>query len=165
MSDITAEVDRIVDRWGRKPDLLIEVLHDVQEKFSYLPQQALERVSELLDVPAPSVFHAATFYNAFSVTPRGKHCIGVCMGTPCHVRGAPHVLQAIERHLGIKEGETDKEGRFTLLTTGCVGTCGLAPVVVVDEEMYGDVTQAKVPKILKPYEEEPLETEKEKEAV
>jgi NADH:ubiquinone oxidoreductase subunit E len=165
MCNISVEVEKIVDQWGRKGDLLVEILHDVQAKFNYLPQEALEKVSELLEVPAPQVYYAATFYNAFSVKPRGKHCIGVCMGTPCHVRGAPLVLQALERHLGIKEGETDEEGRFTLLTTGCVGTCGIAPVVCVDDEMYGNVTQANVPKMLKPYEEEPLESEPKHEEV
>ena len=109
-------------------------------------------VSQKLEIPLARIFGIATFYKGFSLTPRGEHCIGVCMGTPCHAKGAPLLVEAIERRLGIKEGETTKDLKFTLETTGCVGTCGIAPVIVIDGEMYGNVTAAQILKILKRYE-------------
>jgi NADH:ubiquinone oxidoreductase subunit E len=111
-------------------------------------------ISRRTGVPASKIFSVATFYNAFSLRPRGRHCVGVCMGTPCHVKGAPAILGALERALGIKNGQTDENLNFTLTTTGCVGTCGIAPVVVIDDEMYGNVKQAQIPRILKRYREE-----------
>ncbi len=147
-------VDEIIDKWEARPDCLIEMLHDIQSAANHLPQDAMMEVSRRTGIPAAKIYATATFYNAFSLTPRGRHCIGVCMGTPCHVKGAPNLLRALERHLGIKSGQTDEDLKFTLTTSGCVGTCGIAPVVMIDDEMYGDVTQAQVPRILKRYEEE-----------
>jgi len=148
-----SEVDELIAKWGKDKELLIEILHEIQTKHNYLPPELLKEVAEKLEVPEAVVYNVATFYNAFSIEPRGKYCIGVCTGTPCHVKGAPEIVRAIERYLGCKVGKTDKTGTFTLLTTGCVGTCGLAPVVVIDKEMYGNVTQAGILKILKMYQE------------
>lgn len=149
-----AGVGEIIDRWDARPDCLIEMLHDVQSTESYLPKWALVEIGRRTGVPASQIYSVATFYNAFSLRPRGRHCVGVCIGTPCHVQGAPHVLGALERELGIKSGQTDEGLNFTLMTSGCVGTCGLAPVVIIDDEMYGKVTQAQVRRILKRYREE-----------
>jgi len=146
------KVLEIIERWEVRKDCLIEMLHDIQEEYNYLPKDILIEVSQKLEVPLAKIFGIATFYKRFSLTPRGKHCIGVCIGTPCHAKGAPLLVEAIERHLRIKEGETTKDLKFTLEITGCVGTCGLAPVVVIDEEMYGNVTASRIKKILKKYE-------------
>ena len=146
-------VREIMDRWGRREDCLIEMLHDIQEEFNYLPRDVLTEVSRSLEVPLAKIVGIATFYMGFSLTPRGKHRIGVCMGTPCHAKGAPLLVEALERHLGIKEGGTTEDLQFSMETTGCVGTCGLAPVVVVDEDMYGNVTPSQIPKILERYTE------------
>jgi len=146
-----SEVDELIAHWGKDAEILIEILHEIQARHNYLPPELLEELAPKLDVPKSVVYSVATFYNAFSVEPRGRHCIGVCTGTPCHVKGAPSIVRAIARHLGCKVGETDKTGTFTLLTTGCVGTCGLAPVVVIDDEMYGNVTQTSIQRLLKKY--------------
>ncbi|MCK4359610.1 MAG: NAD(P)H-dependent oxidoreductase subunit E [Candidatus Cloacimonetes bacterium] len=143
--------DKFIKRWGGKKDCLIEMMHDIQNEYNYLPEDILVEVSERLKVPLAQIYGIATFYKAFSLTPRGKHQIGVCMGTPCHVKGASLLVEAIGRHLGIKEGETTKDLKFSLATTGCVGTCGLAPVIVIDEEMYGNVNINQISKILKKY--------------
>ena len=148
------KLGEIIDRWGGRPDCLIEMLHDVQSVESYLPTDAMMEISKRTGVPAARIYAVATFYNAFSLTPRGKHCVGVCMGTPCHVKGAPAMLGALERQLGIKNGQTDKDLKFSLMTTGCVGTCGLAPVIVIADDMYGNVRQAQIPKILKRYDDQ-----------
>ena len=145
---------KIIERWGARQDCVIEMLHDIQEEFNYLPKDVLIEVAKKTEVPLAKIFGIATFYRGFSLTPRGKHRIGVCMGTPCHAKGAPLIVEAIERYLGIKDGETTKDLKFSLHTTGCVGTCGLAPVVVIDEEMYGKVTPTKILEILKKYEKE-----------
>lgn len=144
--------DKFIKRWASKKDCLIEMMHDIQNEYNYLPEDILTEISERLKVPLTQIYGIATFYKAFSLTPRGKHQIGVCMGTPCHVKGASALVEAIGRHLSIKEGETTKDLKFSLATTGCVGTCGLAPVIVIDEEMYGNVTINQIPKILKKYE-------------
>ncbi len=149
---IDTTVMEAIEKCGKKQEMVIEILHELQSKFNYLPQEALQRVSEILDMPLSQVYSIATFYNAFSLQPRGRHKIGVCMGTPCHVKGAQRIVEAIERAYNMKAGGTDPKGDFTLETSGCVGTCGLAPVVVIDEEeMYGKVTQTSVLKILERY--------------
>ncbi|MCP2520218.1 NADH-quinone oxidoreductase subunit NuoE [Candidatus Aminicenantes bacterium AC-335-B20] len=147
------EIRKILEKWERREDAIIEILHDIQNKYNYLPKDVLIEISKELDMPLSQICSVATFYNWFSLTPRGKHKIGVCMGTPCHVKGAPLIIKAIEKELGIKEGQTTKDLNFTLEITGCVGTCGLAPVVVIDGELYGDLNQNKILKILRKYKE------------
>jgi NADH:ubiquinone oxidoreductase subunit E len=150
--DIGATVEETVERVGKRSDMVIEILHELQTQFHYLPEAALRKVSEMLEMPLSQVYSIATFYNAFSLRPRGRHKVGVCMGTPCHVKGAPRIIEAIERAYNVKVGGTDPKGDFTLETTGCVGTCGLAPVVMIDdEEMFGKVTQSSIVKILEQY--------------
>jgi len=126
----------VLNRWDRDESALIGVLQDIQSKVGYLPKDGLYRVAEYLNVPLSRVFHVATFYTAFSLTPRGRHEIRVCTGTACHVRGAPLILAELERQLGIKAGETTEDLRFTLSTVNCVGACALGPAVVIDGEYY-----------------------------
>jgi NADH:ubiquinone oxidoreductase subunit E len=147
------EIAEVLKKWEGKGDLIIEILHDLQNKFNYLPRDVLIDVSKELNIPLSQVISVATFYNWFSLTPRGKHRIGVCMGTPCHVKGAPLIVEAIKKELKIKDGQTTKDLQFTLEVSGCVGTCGLAPVIAVDDELYGTLTQSKVLKIIRKYRE------------
>ena len=147
------EVKEIIEKWGTESDVLIEILHDLQSKYNYLPREALNEVSNILNVPLGQIYHVATFYKAFSLIPKGKHRIHVCMGTPCHVKGAPVLVEALERHLNIKAGGTTEDLDFSLDICGCVGTCGLAPILIIGEDMYGNVTQSKIRTILKKYKE------------
>lgn len=145
------KTDKIINRWGGKGENLIEMLHDLQEEFNYLPHDSLEAVSEKTNVPANQIYHVATFYKRFSLKPRGRHHVEVCMGTPCYIKGAPDLIKLLEKELGIELGDTDKDLNFSLSSSGCVGTCGLAPVVMIDGEMYGNLNQLKVPKVLEKY--------------
>ncbi len=134
---------------------IISVLQDVNAHYRYLPEEVLRHVSRSLDIPLSRVYSIATFYNAFSLTPRGKHIVRVCMGTACHVKGAHQILQALERLFDIKSGDTTEDGNFSLEDVRCLGCCGLAPVITINDDLYGSVTQAKLPKILKRYQDEP----------
>jgi len=142
-------VDRILEGYPERGDQLIQVLQDINSQFNYLPEPALRRVAEALDVPISKVFGVATFYNAFSLVPRGKHMVRVCQGTACHVRGAPLVMQELVRQLGVEAGGTTEDMLFTLESVNCVGACALGPVVIVDETYHGKVRQKDVAKILK----------------
>ncbi len=131
---------------------LIAVLQDINRDLGYLPEPALRYVSRRTKVPLISVYHVATFYKAFSLQPRGKHLIRVCLGTACHVRGAQQVLEAIKGKLQIEPGQTTKDRKFTLETVNCLGTCALAPVVTIGSKYNGNMTPPKVNNVLKPYQ-------------
>ncbi len=146
--EINENVDKILDSYQRHQGMLVSILQDVQAEFNYLPGDALVRVGEGLDVPLSQVYSVATFYKAFSLKPRGRHSVHVCMGTACHVRGAVNVLDRIEQDLCICAGETTPDMKFTLETVNCVGACALGPVVVVDGEYAGQMTQEKVKPLL-----------------
>ncbi len=147
-----AAVDRIFDAYTDEKGVLVSVLQDVNKQYKYLPGHILKYIAERLDVPLSQVYHAATFYTAFSLTPRGKHVIKVCLGTACHVRGSPRILDEFERRLAVKAGETTKDRKFTLETVNCLGACALGPVVVVDDE-YQTLSPAKVGKVLSGFED------------
>lgn len=129
-------IDSIMAQYRHNPARLVGILQDIQKELRYLPQDALRHVAERLAVPLPRVYSVATFYQAFSLTPRGRHIVKVCMGTACHVRGAPRVLEELERKLGIKAGETTYDLEYTLLTVNCLGCCALGPVVVMDNTYH-----------------------------
>lgn len=131
-----ADVDKIIDNYGGSKTALIQILLDIQRQNHWLPKPALIWVSERLAVPWSQIYHIATFYKAFSLTPRGRHMVQVCMGTACQVRGAPRFLDRVMDVLNIKPGETDQEQRFTLTTVNCLGCCALGPVIVVDGNYY-----------------------------
>ncbi len=143
------KIDAILDRYDRNPAQLIPILQDVQAAENYLPREALEAISEKLDIPLVRLYSVATFYKAFSLDPRGKHIIQVCMGTACHVRGAPRILDKMIRDLGVQPGKTTKDMAFTLETVNCLGACALGPIVVVDGEYHGQMTSPKWDKIYK----------------
>jgi bidirectional [NiFe] hydrogenase diaphorase subunit len=133
-------VEATARRHGREPHALIETLHTVQESFGYLDEVALRYVAGILRVPLSRVYGAATFYHYFTLKPKGKHTCVVCTGTACYIKGAPALLTAIEKRHGIRPGETTPDNELSLLTARCVGSCGLAPAVVLDGAVLGKVT-------------------------
>jgi len=150
--DLT-RVEEIIDKYRDERGGLIGALQDIQESFGWLPQPALRRLSEELGYPMNRIYSVATFYKAFSLTPRGRHVCKVCMGTACHVRGAPRILEEIERQLGIGPGETTADKTFSLDIVNCVGACAIGPVIDIDGEHKGNLTPGKVAAILKEYRE------------
>ncbi len=147
-SDIKLKTKQIVKKHKGDKSELIAVLQDIQGLFNYLPKEALMAAGKALGIPASRIYEVATFYNAFSLKPRGEHIVKICMGTACHVRGAAAIQDKMERTLGIMPGETSSDKKFTLETVNCVGACALGPVVVIDTEYHGQVTMAKVDKII-----------------
>lgn len=142
-------IKSIVGRYDGDKGFLVPVLQDVQKEFNYLPQEALDLVSKHLDVSISQIFEVATFYKAFSLEPRGKWQMALCMGTACHVRGAPLIADDIERSLDMKAGETTEDLMYTFETVNCVGACALGPVMTVNGEYHGKLTITKTDKLLK----------------
>jgi NADH-quinone oxidoreductase subunit E len=145
------KVKSILARYNSDSGMLVSVLQDVQAEYNYLPKEALVQVGQELDIPLSQVYSVASFFKAFSLKPRGRHLINVCLGTACHVRGAVRVLDEIERELAIKSGETTKDLRCTLETVNCVGACALGPIVVIDGNYSGQMTTGKVKPLLESY--------------
>ncbi len=157
-----SKVDTIIRNADSKKTQLIGVLQDVQKEFGYLPFKALVRVAETLDIPLQQIYNVATFYKAFNLKPQGRHRIAVCLGTACHVRGARNVLDRLQRRLGIHEGCATEDRTFSLEAVRCVGACSLAPIVMVNDDVYGRVRQDKVAGILHRYENNGDSRKKEK---
>ena len=145
-------VDQIIDRNNCEESLLIQVLLQIQSENHWLPKEALERVSERLRVPMTRIQHIATFYKAFSLVPKGRHEIHVCMGTACHVRGAQRILDTVQGATGIGPGEADLDLKFSLETVNCLGCCALGPVVEIDGKTHGKMAPAKTADVLKNYD-------------
>ncbi len=145
---------REIIRYRRKPGPLIQVLHRAQEIFGYLPPEVQFFVAKELNVPLSSVYGVVTFYNFFRTEPVARHIINICMGTACHVKGAANVAEALSKELGIKIGETTEDKMFTLSTARCFGACGLAPVMMINDEVYGKLTPERAVEIVKKYREE-----------
>jgi NADH-quinone oxidoreductase subunit E len=145
-------IDQIIDRHQGEVSSLIQVLLEIQSENHWLPREALERVSKKLDVPFSRIRHIATFYKAFSLVPKGRHEVHVCMGTACHVRGAARVLDKVQDLTGIKAGETDLELKFSLETVNCLGCCALGPVMEIDGKTHGKISPANTADVLKSYE-------------
>lgn len=137
-------VDGTIRRHGHAPHALIEVLHTVQESFGFLTDEALKYVAESLRVPYSKVYGVATFYHFFTMKPPGEHTCVVCTGTACYIKGAPGLLKAVEEEAGIKVGETTPDGKVSLLTARCIGSCGLAPAAVFDGEIAGKVSEEQM---------------------
>jgi len=141
-------MEKSVDELEKDQRELIHVLHDVQEEFGYIPAQAISQISKQLKISESEIFGVLTFYKAFSLKPRGEHLITICVGTACHVRGAPMILDEFERKLGIKAGETSEDNQFTLETVNCVGACALGPIAIADGEYHGQLKTREVDKII-----------------
>jgi NADH:ubiquinone oxidoreductase subunit E len=144
----------LVEKYRNESGTVIGLLQDMHEELGYLPEDALRHVSKEIDVPLSTLYGLATFYSTFRLEPMGRHHICACVGTACHVKGAPFVVDTIERELGIKAGDTTEDGKFTLDTVNCLGACALAPLVVIDDEYYGKTDQKKVLKIVGRYAKE-----------
>ncbi len=145
------ELDKIIDKYKDKPGALISVLHQAQEVFGYLPLEIQEKIAKGLNTTITEVYGIVTFYTFFTMVPRGKHTIRVCMGTSCYVRGGGKVLEAIQKRLGIKVGGTTEDRNFSLEIVRCVGACALSPAVLIDNNIYKRVGDSKVPEILAKY--------------
>ena len=149
--DQLAEVNRILAEHGCEPRSVVPVLQDINAKYHWLPPGAVRRVSEAVGVPLARVLRIATFYNMFSLEPRGKHLIRVCLGTACHVKGAGRILERLERELDVQAGRTTRDMRFTLEAVRCLGCCGLAPVVTINDDVYGKITSQRLVDVLEQY--------------
>ena len=148
---MATDIEVIIGRFQGDKGQLVSILQDIQAEYYYLPKDALEQVSQSLCIPLSQVYSVATFFRAFSLKPRGRHLIKVCLGTACHVRGGVKVLEKIERDLEISHGETTEDRRFTLETVNCVGCCALGPMVTVDEEYFGQMKSDKISSLLARY--------------
>jgi NADH:ubiquinone oxidoreductase subunit E len=142
------DVLRILAKHGTDRGELIAVLEEIQARYGYLPEEVLRKVSEETGLSLVDVYGIATFYRAFSLVPRGKHLVCACLGTACHVRGAPRVVEELERRLGVQSGQTTPDGEFTLETVNCLGACALGPVVVIDGRYFSKVSKSKVRQLL-----------------
>jgi len=155
LKDFTEEqleqLDRIIEKFRNKPGGLIPVLEEAQMALEYLPVPVQKRIARGLNLPFSRVYGVVTFYSFFTMTPRGKHTVRVCMGTACYVRGGKAIAEKIEKEYGVKEGETTADRMFTYETVRCLGACGLGPVLVVDADVHGRMKSSKVREILNQY--------------
>ena len=135
--NVIEQVEAICDKHGNRPGELINILHEAQSMHGYLPEEMQRIIARKLNIPASKVYGVVTFYSFFTMTPKGKHPISVCLGTACYVRGSERLLEEIKRALGIEGGETTPDGKFSLDCLRCVGACGLAPVVMIGDQVYG----------------------------
>jgi len=142
---------RLLASMGKRPGALIPLLQGAQELFGYLPEEAMARIARALGLSPAEVYGVATFYGQFRLKPAGKHIVTVCHGTACHVAGAERISGALERALGVKAGETTRDRKFTLRDVACLGCCSLSPVMMINKTVYGKLTPAGTPAILKKY--------------
>ena len=142
------ELEKILWVYKQDKDNLIQILNDVQEHYGYIPKHAQIAISEYLNIPIAEIYGVITFYARFTLKPKGKYHIAVCLGTACYVKGSQKIMDRLEEKLGIKAGETTKDGKFSIEATRCVGACGLAPVFTVNGEVYGRATVQKLDQVL-----------------
>jgi NADH:ubiquinone oxidoreductase subunit E len=152
--EVTEKLESIVERYRSGKSSLIGVMQDISQEYGYLPEEVLQEMSRLIEVPISIFYSLATFYSSFRLEPIGKKHICVCVGTACHVRGASQVVDTLERDLQIAPGETSKDGNFTLETVNCVGACALGPLVTVNGEYHGKMDQKKITRLVKSIRQE-----------
>lgn len=150
--NVQQKSDEIVNRWGARPENIIEMMHDLQNDLNYLPRDIIFEISKKVHVPLSHIYNLATFFNAFSLKPRGKYQVCICTGTACHAYGAPKIINILEKELGITCGETTQDMKFGMEAVRCVGACGIAPVVSIGKDLYGKVTIQGTTKLLKKYQ-------------
>ena len=146
-----AALRKVIEKHRSERGCLMPILHEAQEIYGYLPAEVQTLIAEELNIPLSEVYGVATFYSQFSLQPKGKHRISVCLGTACYVKGSDKILAAVEKELRISCGECTPDGRFSIDSCRCVGACGLAPVMMVDDDVYGRLTEKDVPEILEKY--------------
>jgi len=146
-----SKLTEIIEKYGHDTHAVVAMLQDIQEEYNYLPKEALMQLSEETKIPLSRILSVATFYKAFSLVPKGKYPINVCLGTACHVRGGERVMDKLERQLGIERGETTSDLQFSLDEVRCLGCCGLAPVLTVGKDIQGKITESKVVPMLEKY--------------
>jgi len=144
----TRPVDKIIDHYQEKRTAIISILHDIQDRYSHLPQEALKKVASRLEMSLNDIYGVATFYKSFSLIPKGKHSITLCLGTACHVRGGPKILKEMTRQLNVKPGQTTADKKFSLQAVNCLGVCAIGPVMFVDGKFYGEMTPVKARRII-----------------
>ena len=147
-----ARLESILSRYEGETYDLIPVLQDIQDNYGFLPKEELKVVAKNLQVPVTQVYSVATFYKMFSLVPKGRNQLKVCLGTTCHLKGGQRLVDSLESRLGVEVGYTSKDGEFSLETVGCLGSCAQAPVMMINDKYYARVTADKVPKILKLYQ-------------
>ncbi len=147
------QLDRFIDKNISKPGCLMSILQEAQNIFGYLPLEVQKKVSIRLSIPVAQIYGVITFYSFFSLEPKGDNIVSVCMGTACYVKGADLVLEKIEKDLGIKAGECTEDGKFSINACRCIGACGLAPVITINDDVYGRVEPDQIPEILYKYKE------------
>lgn len=145
------KIKKVIEEYKTVKGGLIPVLHQIQNTYGYLPEDVLKLVSQELNIPMAEIFGVASFYSYFSLEPKGEHIIRVCLGTACYVKGAQALIDKISKELNVEVGKTTEDGKFTLEATRCLGACGLAPVMVIGEKVYGRITPDDIPGILKEY--------------
>ena len=145
------ETQELLTKHEKRKDSLIKILEEVQAKYGYIPKVSQLEISEYLNMPLAEIYGVITFYSRFSLKPKGKYNVSVCLGTACFVKGSKEILAAAKDKLGIEEGETTADGKFSIDTTRCIGACGLAPVFTVNEEVYGNSTVKKMNEVLDEY--------------
>lgn len=145
------QLDEIINKYKRQKGSLIPVLHEAQSIFGYLPEDVQIYISEGLNVPLSEVYGVVTFYSLFSTKPRGKYVINICLGTACYVKGSGRIMENLKKELGIEVGETTPDGLFTLKGCRCLGACGLAPVMTINEQVHGRLTEDDIPQLIRLY--------------
>ena len=146
------KIDEIIDGYVDEEGVLIQILLDIQHELNWIPKESIIEVSRRLQIPISQIYRVASFYTAMSLTPMGRHLVQVCLGTACHVRGAPKILNKVENTLKIKAGETTEDMMFTLRGVSCLGCCAMGPMIVVDNDYYGKMKTQDVGEILERYE-------------
>lgn len=149
---LTPEIDAFIEKWKEKPGNLIMVLHRVQEEFGFVPRQAAFEVAAALDIPVAKIFGVITFYHFFKLTKPGNNQIAVCMGTACYLKGGQDLIDECERKLGVGLNTVTEDGEFSVEAVRCIGCCGLAPVLTVNGEVFGDVSNKEMVKIIEQFE-------------
>lgn len=153
---LTKEMEEILNKYPKQKDSLIAILNDVQEKYGYIPKNSQQEISNYLNMPMAEIYGVITFYSRFTTEPKGKYNIAVCMGTACFVKGSQSILDRLKERLKISGGETTPDGKFSIDEVRCVGACGLAPVFMVNDEVYGNATVKIVDEILDKLEKEEM---------
>ena len=141
-------VEKIIDKYEKKRTALISILHDIQDKYSFLPEEALKIVASRLPVDLNDLYGVATFYKSFSLVPKGKHSVTLCLGTACHVRGGPKILMEVKKQLNIEPGQTTADKQFSLNVVNCLGVCAIGPVMFVDGKFYGEMNPIKARRMI-----------------